>query len=295
MNFITEEEFLQELKPTTVHHNVCCDYIRWIKEKEKPYWLASFDGCVMLIYTWGKIEDEDITEFLCIVFATKCDCDINACLCEAVEFIKTTPYAVPKITFTAEIFTFGEVQGRFYGHDKKKYVIKGNGAIYFDPCVRHLTDADSDLLKELSEPWLESDDEFIKQQAWWVENLNIDGAIQSGLNLIGYFIDSKICGVVSYKFNKVMDTMYLADLFVSPYYHRRGIGKALVRAVISTAPEKEWSYQADPGNDKSCRLVESLGGVHAGDKFCPQSVMLNLEESYVDKAILTVYDDNNDI
>ena len=291
MKLITEEEFLQELKPTTVHHNVCCDYIRWIKEKEKPYWLASFDGCVMLIYTWGKMEDEDITEFLCIVFATKCDCNINACLCEAVEFIKATPYAVPKITFTAEIFTFGKMNGKFYGHDKIKYVIKGNGAIYFDPCVRPLTDADSDLLKELSEPWLESEDEFIKQQAWWVENLNIDGAIQSGLNLIGYFIDSKICGVVSYKFNKAMDTMYLADLFVSPYYHRRGIGKALVKSAISTAPKMQWLYQADSENIKSCRLVESLGGVHSGDKFCPASVSLDLGEEYVEREIFKVNKD----
>lgn len=292
MKLITEEEFIRELKPTTVHHNVCCNYIRWIKEKEKPYWLASFDGCVMLIYTWGKIEDEDITEFLCIVFATKCDCDINACLCEAVEFIKTTPYAVPKITFTADIFTLGEMQGRFYGHDKKKYVINAKGIRYFDPHVRMLSSRDAEDVHKLCSEWIENDDVFIHRQASYFDSsLYIDELRNLGLYILGYYINGELVGMVSYKENKEMPTMYLADLFVSPYYHRRGIGKALVKSAISAEPEKLWLYQADSKNIKSCRLVESLGGVHSGDKFCPQSVSLDLGEEYVEREIFKVNKD----
>lgn len=85
--------------------------------------------------------------------------------------------------------------------------------------------------------------------------------LSSGLEWIASFDGHLISGAVGYALDQ--EVVDLDRLMISPSHHRQGLGTALVREVMSLAPQTVVSTGRD--NVPARALYESLGFLHESD------------------------------
>lgn len=139
-----------------------------------------------------------------------------------------------------------------------------------DPHVRVLTKKDYADIRAMCDPSnLPDDTWFGRSEAHTFFRCFDNWEYSDGyVKLLGYRDDDgTLLGIASWGMQDDFNLCcVLRDIFVSPDGRGKGVGKALVRAAMANAPEKEWLYQSDRANKHSIALAESLGFTLAGTK-----------------------------
>ncbi|MDX6490389.1 MAG: hypothetical protein QOD43_634 [Gaiellaceae bacterium] len=93
----------------------------------------------------------------------------------------------------------------------------------------------------------------------------VHGLRTSEENFLGAFVDDRLTGVVSWKFDG--ETIDIHRLAIDPSFFRRGIGVALVRAVLSAEPNARRSIvQTGAANEPAKALYRGEGFVEIGQR-----------------------------
>jgi ribosomal protein S18 acetylase RimI-like enzyme len=94
---------------------------------------------------------------------------------------------------------------------------------------------------------------------------------------LGAFLDDRLAGIVSWKFDG--ETVDVHRFAVDPPFFRRGIGVALVRAVVSAEPGAQRTIvQTGAGNEPAKALYRSEGFVEIGEREVGGGVRVTLFE-----------------
>jgi ribosomal protein S18 acetylase RimI-like enzyme len=98
-----------------------------------------------------------------------------------------------------------------------------------------------------------------------------------GEQFLGTFVDDRLAGFVSWKFDG--ETIDIHRLAVDPSFFRRGIGVALVRAVLSEQPNARRSIvQTGAANEPAKALYRGEGFVEVGERDVGAGVRVALFE-----------------
>ena len=98
-----------------------------------------------------------------------------------------------------------------------------------------------------------------------------------GERFVGAFLDDRLAGIVSWKFDG--ETVDVHRLAVDPEFFRRGIGVALVRAVVSEEPKAQRTIvQTGAENDPAKALYRGEGFVEVGEREVGGGVRVSLFE-----------------
>jgi len=98
-----------------------------------------------------------------------------------------------------------------------------------------------------------------------------------GENFLGAFVDDQLAGIVSWKFDGV--TIDIHRLAVDPPFFRRGVGVALVRAVLSVeSVARRAIVQTGAANDPATALYRGEGFVQVDEREVGDGVRVALFE-----------------
>jgi ribosomal protein S18 acetylase RimI-like enzyme len=105
----------------------------------------------------------------------------------------------------------------------------------------------------------------------------------SGENFLGAFVDDRLAGIVSWKF--AGETIDIHRLAVDPSFFRRGIGVALVRAVLSAEPDAQRAIvQTGAANAPAKALYRGEGFVELDEREVGGGVRVALFERKLQAA-----------
>jgi ribosomal protein S18 acetylase RimI-like enzyme len=100
---------------------------------------------------------------------------------------------------------------------------------------------------------------------------------------LGAFVDDRLAGIVSWKYDG--ETIDIHRLAVDPAFFRRGIGVALVRAVLSAQPDARRAIvQTGAANEPAKVLYRGEGFVELGERDVGGDVRVALFERRLQAA-----------
>ena len=109
---------------------------------------------------------------------------------------------------------------------------------------------------------------------------DVDGLRACGETFLGAFDRERLAGFASWKFDG--DTLDIHRLAVEPEFFRRGIGVALVRAVLTAEPDaRRWIVQTGAANDPARMLYAREGFAEVGERMVGGGVRVTLFERTV--------------
>ena len=101
----------------------------------------------------------------------------------------------------------------------------------------------------------------------WSENALGEELKNEQARLFAAEICGEVCGYVGVHI--ILDEAYLCNLAVDPRARRRGVGTALMKAVMECCKEKDCAFlslEVRPSNEAAVRLYENLGFVRRGER-----------------------------
>ena len=268
MKEITLNELLALLE--THHPAVHCEsYLLYklnYRRPDSPVRCYLTDGCAV----FHCESDRRGTHYIeCNLHEIADDCDVLAAYntCEAMTAVEMMKFSRCERQIT--LCHAGEIPPAFEEFPGTFRFTRISEAFPADPHIRPLTKKDAAVINALCDPASLPDDTWFGQsEANTFRNCFRSWEYADGyVKLLGYFDGGRLLGIASYGIEDIFNLRcVLRDIFVSPDRRGRGIGKALVRAAMAQAPEKEWLYQSDRANPHSIALAESLGFTPAGAK-----------------------------
>jgi ribosomal protein S18 acetylase RimI-like enzyme len=106
---------------------------------------------------------------------------------------------------------------------------------------------------------------------------SVDELRACGERFVGALVDDRLAGIVSWKFEG--ETIDIHRLAVDPAFFRRGIGVALVRAVLASEPRAQRTIvQTGAVNDPAKALYRGEGFVEVGEREVGGGVRVSLFE-----------------
>jgi ribosomal protein S18 acetylase RimI-like enzyme len=97
-----------------------------------------------------------------------------------------------------------------------------------------------------------------------------------GETFVGAFVGGTLAGVVSWKLDGA--TLDIHRLAVDPRFHRRGLGRALVRAALEAAPARRAIVQTGSANGPAKALYRGEGFSEVGDREVAPGLVVSLLE-----------------
>jgi ribosomal protein S18 acetylase RimI-like enzyme len=97
-----------------------------------------------------------------------------------------------------------------------------------------------------------------------------------GETFLGAYVESELAGFVSWK--HLGDTLDIHRLAVDPAFHRRGVGRALVRAVLDVEEAARTIVQTGAANEPAKALYRSEGFMEVGEKEVAPGLVVTLFE-----------------